>query len=441
MITLEKVISGALRHPKVLDSLGNALRSDLVVANPFYRQVVEFAHGFNRQHKNLPLPGDFELWAANLSQAQKAGVLEAYQRLIREDISAYTPEYLAEGTLGELRAAAARNAKARLNAINEPTPEAFLELSKAIQSIESTGIDNLADMRDVERWITPEAESELVIPSGINRLDRYIGGFGQELVFVMADTGMGKTTVLVNFATAAMLGGFDVLYITMELYPKPLLHRCYRRVTETDRVAFRTRNDVVMDEVKHWLKYARGSLRVLYQPAYSITPEDLDVVVDRYVQEFGNVDFIILDYMDLLAPSRDYRQLSLADQLGRTSHKVRAFCPKYSCAVASAAQGNRSGHNVERLRMNHLGSSYAKAQAADLVISYQQTEKESETFQGRFGLLKVRESPGRGAEIPLYINQDLMLVADLDHPNTRRIMEELGHLRLVEEAAAEAAAA
>jgi len=42
--------------------------------------------------------------------------------------------------------------------------------------------------------------------------------------------------------------------------------------------------------------------------------------------------------------------------------------------------------------------------------------------------LKARDSGGRGAEIGLYINRELAVIAELAHPNTVELMRRLGHL-------------
>ncbi|KKL52941.1 hypothetical protein LCGC14_2280470, partial [marine sediment metagenome] len=35
---------------------------------------------------------------------------------------------------------------------------------------------------------------------------------------------------------------------------------------------------------------------------------------------------------------------------------------------------------------------------------------------------------GRGQEIPLYINRELAMIQELDHPNTVQLMQRLGHM-------------
>jgi replicative DNA helicase len=282
-------------------------------------------------------------------------------------------------------------------------------------------------MREVRRYLTIEQEHQY-IPTGIPKLDRTIGGFTQELVFVFADAGAGKTTLLINLGKAAALVGFNVLHISLELFPEPLLRRYYRCVTESDRKLLRTDIELVATRAEHWVRMAKGKVHVLYQQAYTLTPEKLQILVEQYVQLHGPVHVIIVDYIDLMEPSATVRGKSTADQLAHTSHSLRALCPIFGACVITPTQSVRSASGAVRLRMSDVASSYGIPRAADVLLGYVQTEEEYQMNQARLALLKLRESAGKGTEIPLYVNQDLMMIADLDHPNTVRVMKMLGHI-------------
>jgi hypothetical protein len=54
VITPETVVALAIRKCTVLDQLGEALRSDLLTANPYLRRTVEFADDFLVERRKLP---------------------------------------------------------------------------------------------------------------------------------------------------------------------------------------------------------------------------------------------------------------------------------------------------------------------------------------------------------------------------------------------------
>jgi KaiC/GvpD/RAD55 family RecA-like ATPase len=408
--------------------LGEALSSDLVVANPHYRAISQFVYGFVRSHNSLPKHGDVELWTTGLPDTQRNAVLEALSRLATQDTRDFTPQYLATTVVEELRQVAAKTAVSRLASATQATPDMLYTLSEAVKKIEPITITGLANIRDVERWVMADEQEEM-IPSGIPKLDDYTGGFMKgELVIEFADSGLGKTTLLCNHGHAGALHGHNILHVTLELNARRTLHRYYRRIAEADRVNFRTNQVEVIRRSKHWLQYAKGNIHVLEQRAYELDAETLRIIVDRYVQMHGQLDMLILDYIDLLAPSKDLRGKSTSDQIAQMSHRLRGIGLDFNLVALTASQSVRKASGAERLTMSDMSDSYGKVRAAGLLIGYVQTDQEAKMNQGRLCLLKLRDAPGRGNEVPVYVNHDLMRISDLDHADTVRVMRQLGHL-------------
>lgn len=427
MIRLETIIRAALVYPEVMATNGEALKSDLVVANPYYRDLIGFYNDFWRKNRSFPKQGDLDLWISSLPVQRQGGVKEAWSRLQMENISAYTPQFLADQTIEDLRLAAARTALARLNQIGaELKPESLRILADQVAQIQPIGLNGILDIRDVQRWARYDT-SEWYIPTGLPTVDKYIGGWTEELVFILADSGVGKSTFLINAAQYACLTGSRVLYVTFELSKEKTAHRIYRRITETTMPEYRKDVDRVVRNAEHWLRYAKGQLHIHYEPAYSVDPEMLAVLVEKYVQIYGGVDIIILDYLDLMIPKKGHGSRSTYEDLGRISHETRSLCQEYHCPVISAAQATRK-EGRKRLYLSDMADSYGKVRAAGIIAGLVQTDKEVEASQGRFGLLKVRDNPGRGIEVPVYMNLDVQMIADLNHPNTQAVMQRFGHL-------------
>lgn len=430
LVSTEQILAAAITHPDVAFRLKNALVSDLVVANPFQRQVAEFLSDFLDTYGTLPKEGDWTAWISGLPERQKQGVKDALRKIRRKRVDDMTPEFLAEHAIPELRNAAARTALARLNELDEVDSDAIQHLAERVRAVEPAHLEGLIHLRDYEHVLRHTAATSPGIMSGLHSVDQYTGGFQEELVFVLADSGVGKTTTLINFAAAAALRGARVFHLTLELSAQNSALRYYRRVAEATRGEIRSGSGEVRDRVGHWWKMAKGEIAVLFRPAYTLTPEELHDSLRLFSRQYGELDLIVVDYLDLLSSSPAMRGKSSYDQLGYTSHYLRGFCSDFGATVLSATQATRpkSKKDIEHLSLARMGDSYKKVRAADIILGLIQTKEEEEQFQGRICLLKVRESAGRGTELPVYVNMDLMMIADLDHPNTRRIMEELGQL-------------
>lgn len=422
---IDTILAAALRHRFVLDGLGEALTSDLVVAHPYLRQVAEFAVHFSRERGALPRDGDWDLWVGSLPENVRGGVVEALGRVRRIDVSAYTPEYLVDGVVDDMRRIATQTAMARMEEAGQPDPVLLRALAERIDAIRPLNLSGLINLRDYDRWVHYHPTMEEVIPSGIARLDRTLGGgFGHELVLVFADSGVGKSIFLPNVGRHAALLGKRVLHISFELADWRTAHRYYRAMAEADRDELREEPGDVAKRVGRWFHMAKGDIFVLYLDAYTTSPSEIKTLVDRFVQVHGPVDLVILDYLDLMAPEKSYKGRGLYEEQARMTHEIRAISTNFDCTTLTASQAVRRANGASRLYQRDLGDSYGKVRGVDILLSLVQTPEEEMVHQGRLGLLKLRDSPGRGTEIPLLMYRDFMVFLDLDTPNAHRIMDK-----------------
>lgn len=424
----DDILALMLRNMDVALMLKEAMRSPLVLADPFQRQIAEFVADFVDTEGTLPRKGDYEAWMGTLDERRGTGVAQAIQRLNRRKTDELTPSFAASVAIEQLRQTASENMASRLAMMDNITEEDITALYEQLQAIEPITLSNVANLRDVDTWAVPE-EQEDSIPTGIPRLDQWVGGFRRgELIFVLADSGVGKSAALINHGYSAVLTGHNVLHITLELSQRASAIRFYRRVAEADKAEFRSKNATVRTGIKHWWKFAKGNYYLAYFPPYTFSAEDLYQFVKLFIRHHGDIDVLILDYLDLMEPPKGTARLGRHEQLGRSSHSVRGCGVEHQYTTLSATQATRpKGDEHETLSLSKMGDAYTKVRASDLVIGFVRTREEIEACQGRYQILKARETGGRGADIPLYVNMDLMMIGDLDHPNVRKIIGELGH--------------
>jgi len=430
VITLEHVVAFAIKDRTVLDRLGEALRSDLVLVNPFYRRIVEFADDFLLHYRKLPASGDWELWLQGLTEGMiREGTKEALNRLYTVNITTFEPDYFAEQALKELQQAAVRVARARVNEVTDLKPETFKLLAEQIDRIQAGSIQGLAKLADLDTWAHPLREEDL-IPTGFPTLDRAIGGWGKELWIMFADSGMGKSMLLQNCLANVARRGKRGLHITLEIGLRPQIHRYYRQLAQVTRAEFNVKTEEVKQRLQHWFRFAQGEILLLEYPAYSLTPDTLKRTIERVMRIVGKIDIIVLDYLDLLTLPKGSSIGWRYEDLGRITHELRSLCPLFDLTVLTASQAVRRPRNAERLTLRDMGDSYKKVQGADGLLALNQLPAEKERHEGRLGLLKVRDAGGMGIEIDMYINRELALIQELDHPNTVELRKRLGHYRV-----------
>jgi len=372
--------------------------------------------------------GDWDLWIQSLPDGQREGVREVYSRLLGQDLSQYDPAFFSERVIDELKRTATKTAIARLNSVSDPQPETLQTLADQIDLIQAGQIQGLARLHDVDIWFNP-SRPENLLPTGYPSLDSIIGGLGEELWIVFADSGVGKSMLLQNLMANSAQKGKRVLHVTLELGLRPQIQRYYRQIARMSRADFVTKEDAARDRLQHWMRLAGGEIYLLEYPAYSLDPQTLLRTIERISRTIGEIDLLGLDYLDLLTLPRGVRSEGRYEDLGKITHQTRAISTTFGIPTLTASQAVRRPEKKNRLSVRDMGDSYNKIRGADGILSLVQTEEEREVHQGRLGILKVRDSGGWGREVPLYINRELALIQELDHPNTVKLMRELGHLQ------------
>ncbi len=430
MISIEQVVAMSIRERVVLDDLGEALRNDLVLSNPFHRRIIEFADDFLLQRRKLPAVGDWDLWLESLDAGMtQDGTREVLQRLMAQDLTTYTPDFFAEQALEHLQRGAVQVAKARLMELGDVPVEAFMKLADQVGKVRAGGVKGLARLDDLGTWGKPMREDALT-PTGFPTLDKYIGGWGKELWILFADSGIGKSMFLQNSLANVARAGKRCLHVTLELGLRPQIHRYYRQLAQATPAEFMTSNDAVNKRLKHWFRLAQGEIILLEYPAYSLDPDGLKRLIERISRTVGEIDMLALDYLDLLTLPTTNRSGRAYEDLGRITHEIRGLCGAFDIGVLTASQAVRRPERAGRLCIRDMGDSYKKVQGTDGLLGLAQTPEEEEVFQGRLSVIKVRDSGGRGQEIPLYINRELALIQELSHPNTVALMKQLGHWQM-----------
>lgn len=432
MVSLKKVLAAAMQHEEVALRLKEALSAPIAVDNEYDRAIAQFLGEHLDKYGELPQENDYKDWINHrVSEGRRAALRKALSRLLSTDVNR-TPEHFAEIAMGVIQKTASENVASHIRGTppDEITKEFLREMTEMVERLEPVTISDMADLRDVDEWVrAPERNQGMT--TGIGKLDELIGGWQDgELIYVLADTGVGKSVSLVNHAHAAVLGGANVVHLTFEMSREKNAYRFARLVTETDRDKYRERVDRVREDVRAFWKWAPGDYRILERDAKSMTPEQLRDQVRLYQRYEGEIDLLILDYMELMAPSPEDAHLKPHEQLGRMAHKVRNVGREYEFPVLSPHQAVRpkSGQEThEELYLSKSSKSYDMIRAGDVVIGLVRSPKEQKHNQGHYTVLKVRDAPGLGAKIPLFVDLDIMTIAELDSPETREIMDRHGH--------------
>ena len=236
------------------------------------------------------------------------------------------------------------------------------------------------------------------------------GGLGsKELAMVVAPPGVGKSLFLVNQGVHSLMEGKKVLYVSLEMSEDKIAQRFDSITTLIPQRKLKEVSSQisVKERLELFQKEFPGSKLVIKEfptsQASINTLRNLLVQLDNY-DDF-TPDLLIVDYLELMRPTRDIQQEYQAQQ--RISEELRGIAMEYNFLVWTATQTNRQGRMVKIITDAELGDSYGKIRTCDFALSLNQTEEEFDEGNMRGYVIKSRNGRPRFI-VPMEVDYSIL---------------------------------
>ena len=290
--------------------------------------------------------------------------------------------------------------KAILKSIKLIQSSSFDEIKSEIDSALRLGSDNNFGhdyVKDFEARFVPR--HRLPVTTGWNKIDDLCsGGLGKgELGVVIAPTGAGKSMALVHLGAAAIEEGKTVVHYTLELQDTAVANRYDSCLTGIPISKLMSHKAEILKKVQD----LEGSLIVKEYPTKSASTNTITLHLEKLKNRGINVGMIIVDYGDLLRPTRQRKEKRT--ELESIYEELRAMAQQFKCPVWTASQTNRSGLNAEVITMESISEAYSKCFVADFIFSISRTIEDKNTNQGRIYVAKNRNGQD-GLVFPIYMD-------------------------------------
>lgn len=243
---------------------------------------------------------------------------------------------------------------------------------------DSRGCGGFKDSRDVlhgtVEWIQTAFESEgnlTGLSTGITEFDEMTSGLqGGDLVIVAGRPSMGKTSFAMNIAEhAALKKSKHVAVFSMEM-PSPQIMA--RMLSSVGNVPFTSMRKGDLDN-SDWTRISAAialisNARISIDDSPSLSPTDLRSRLTRLIQEKGEVDLIVVDYLQLMVIP-GFKE-GRAAEISEISRSIKAIAKDLGVPLIALSQLNRSLENRTNKRpiLSDLRESGAIEQDADLIV-------------------------------------------------------------------------
>jgi archaellum biogenesis ATPase FlaH len=239
------------------------------------------------------------------------------------------------------------------------------------------------------------------------------GGFSRgELNIFAGGSGSGKSLVMMNIALNWIQAGLNGVYITLELSEELTSLRTDAMLSSMSTKDIRRDIDTATLKVKMVGKKS-GTYQVKGLPAQSNINDIRAYLKEYQIQTGRTVDFIMIDYLDLLMPvSAKVSPNDLFVKDKYVSEELRNLAKELGMLMVTASQLNRSAVEEVEFDHSHISGGISKINTADNVFGIFTSRRMKEAGKYQIQCMKSRSSTGVGQKVDLEYNIETMRITD-----------------------------
>jgi KaiC/GvpD/RAD55 family RecA-like ATPase len=252
------------------------------------------------------------------------------------------------------------------------------------------------------------------VSTGWPQMDRILyGGFSRgELNIFAGGSGSGKSLVMMNIALSWLQMGLSGVYVSLELSEELCALRTDAMLSGMSTKEIRKDIDQTELKVKLVSKKA-GQYRIKALPAQSNINDIRSYIKEVQVQTGLRVDFVMVDYLDLLMPvSAKVSPNDLFVKDKYVSEELRNLAKELNVLFVTASQLNRSAVEEIEFDHSHISGGISKINTADNVFGIFTSRAMRERGKYQIQCMKSRSSTGVGQKIDLDYNIETMRITD-----------------------------
>jgi replicative DNA helicase len=214
------------------------------------------------------------------------------------------------------------------------------------------------------------------------------------LNIALAGTGVGKSLFMCHVASAALLQGRNVLYITLEMAEERIAERIdanllnvpIQQLVDLPRQMFETK-------VNSIAKKTQGSLVIKEYPTASAHSGHFKALLNELaLKKSFRPDIIFIDYLNICASSRHKANSSINSYsyIKSIAEELRGLAVEFNVPIVSATQTTRSGYGNSDVELTDTSESFGLPATADLMFALISTEELEQLGQIMVKQLKNR---------------------------------------------------
>jgi replicative DNA helicase len=317
----------------------------------------------------LEAAGGLPYLARLVQDTPSAANIRAYARIVRD--RAMLRQLIEIG--GDIAASAHGNEGLTVEEIVDLAEQKVFEIADGGQR-RGAGFQSLKQIlpKTIDRLdMLSHSTSDITgISSGFAEMDRMTAGLQRgELIIIAGRPSMGKTTLAMNIAESAAIGGkVPTAIFSMEMSAEQLSFRMIGSIGRVNQTRLRTGKVTEQD----WSRIDSAVSLMSAAPIFiddsgALTPTDVRARARRLKREHG-LGLIVVDYLQLMQVTGTVE--NRATEISEISRSLKALAKELELPVIALSQLNRSVEQRQDKKpvMSDLRESGAIEQDADLIV-------------------------------------------------------------------------
>ena len=199
------------------------------------------------------------------------------------------------------------------------------------------------------------------------------------LIIALAGTGVGKSLFMCHMASASLLQGRNVLYITLEMAEEKIAERIDANLLD---IPIQTLSDPLFSKGKYQSKIeglsqkTQGRLVIKEYPTASAHVGHFKSLLNELSLKKGfHPDIIFVDYLNICASSRYKNNIvNSYTYVKAIAEELRGLAGEFNVPIVSATQTTRSGYGSSDVELTDTSESFGLPATADLMFALIATE-------------------------------------------------------------------
>ena len=213
------------------------------------------------------------------------------------------------------------------------------------------------------------------------------------LNIALAGTGVGKSLFMCHVASSALVQGYNVLYITMEMAEERIAERIDANllnvpIDQLDKIS----KDQFTTKVNEIARKTTGKFVIKEYPTGSAHAGHFRALLNELkLKRQFEPDLIFIDYLNICASSRMKGMggaINSYSYIKAIAEELRGLAVEFDIPIFSATQTTRSGYSNSDIGLEDTSESFGLPATADLMFALISTEELEQ--QGQFMVKQLK---------------------------------------------------